>query len=210
MIELRITGVDAQEFGIRTLQTLALIVNGAKNTTVPRPPANDNAPAETVAAEPVVAKEEVPVAEPMANPKASDPPPEEAPKRRGRPPAKKAQQIDLEEKIAETPPKPAPAAELDDSLADLTGKPDAPAPKHTIEDCKNAVRAIYDNFERRAREAGEKDEKKIMADKVAYAKQFANRFGVVKIADLKPEQIEPFMQEVKAYIDGTAKFEVAA
>lgn len=206
MIELKITGANAQEFGTNALQTLTLIVRGAVNQTTPvKPAVAEEQPKQEQA------KDDTPVAEPLENPKASDPPPELQTKpKRGRPAAVKAKdaekQVDIEDAIDAKKKADLP----NDNLDDFTGKTAEPAkPKATVDQCRQAVVKLYENYVARAREAGEKDEDAIVKGKVAYARQLLYPFGVQKIPDLKPEQYDEFMAKAQGYIDGSTPLNAA-
>lgn len=206
MIELKITGANAQDLGVNAIQTLALIVNGAKNMVRPAVAAPENkAPPEAAKAQQDLNDLRQPVeqteteAVPLENPSASEAPPEITTKRKpGRPP-KKAPTLDL------------PSDPIPDFSAPAGGtKP------FTEADCRTQVRLTLENFEKRAREAIpnyadlkgnalDVVEQKIMRDKVAYTKPLLAKFGVGKVSDLKPEQYADFMAASVPFVDGTAE-----
>lgn len=209
MIELRITGEKPAEFYANAIQTLALIL---------RPPGSGAAPAPAVVAAPDAA--ETPAAEPLENPKVAeaeiDPPVAATKKPRGRPAGStkkveaQPEQIELEAAIEAAPkkpdPKPAPPIpEGGDTVDDLfvSEKPKADAKPATVEECRAAMRTLFENYEARKRKAGEKNEDAIMAGKIAYGKRLLYGFDVPKVVDLKPEQYGAFIAAAQPYIDGT-------
>lgn len=192
MLKLEISGATAHELVVNAMQTLALLVKGAQGITgaaraEPLPTASEAIAAQEAARQ---------VAEPLENPKVDVQPAK--PKRQTKA-EKAAAQIDLEAAIDATPKKPEVAN--DPLPADM--QPKAEAPKYMIEDCRNAVRQVYENFEKRARAAGATDETKIMADKIAYTKPLVYGFDIQKVVDLKPDQFASFIAKAKGYIDGT-------
>lgn len=197
MIELKITGETPKEFYASCVNTLVMLL---------RPP-QAAAPVVDKVEEQVIAEA---VAEPLANPSAKDAPPEgepkPEPKKRGRKPAEA---------------KTEPATVHNDPIPDfLTGEPakDAaptaePAKTYTIDDCRDALRQVFANFEQRARAKVEnygslkgaaltEVESKIMREKVEYAKPLIYDFGVQKIGDLRAEQYAQFMVNALPYIKG--------
>lgn len=195
MLELKITGQNATELLNSALQVTALLLKGAGSPATPsiaKQPVGANSAVEQPTVE---AKPDEPVAETVKPARKS---------------AKKAdvkpdpKQTDLEQAIAETKPKEMPAD--GDEVPNMTGKAD-PKPAPYFKDCKAAAVLIYDNCVARAKAAGEADENKIMASKIAYMKQLFYGFGIQKLMDLKPEQYAEFISKAQPYIDGTAKLE---
>lgn len=202
MFELKITGATSSELIANAAQLAQLLVGGARFATTR---ANENAvKAEAVAAEvertgAVEVKPETP-AEPagIGNHARKKPGP------KAKPGKADPKQVDLEEAIEAK--KPAPTLpEGGDPVPDLTGKSEPEAKKYTEFDCRHALKTIFENYEKRARDAGETDEAKIMKDKVDYARPLVYGFGVSKVPDLKPAQYADFIAKAQPYIDGTAK-----
>jgi hypothetical protein len=190
MFELRIVGATPHELMSNLNSAAMALIGEAPRTPVePKPdifPEGDQVGAETVA-------------QPGPNPSVSEQP------KRGRKP-KTTVVIDVEPNP--TPAEPLQAADfLDETPAAVKGKA-------TVEDCRDAVRQVLDNFEKRARDADpslatlkgaakEAAEVKLMNAKVAWAKPLLAEFGAAKVADLKPEQFDAFVAAAQPYIDGT-------
>jgi hypothetical protein len=221
MIELRITGEKPEEFYLSLLRTTSLLLNPPRANPAPTPAAEPAVVAEPVA-EPVAG--EASTAEPLENPTVAeaeiDPP--VAKKPRGRPakakPAEEPEQIELEAAIAAAPerktmpePKPVPPLpEGGDRVDDLfvskpAETPAEPAKTYTVEDCRAALKTVFDNYEERQRAAGNTDESAIMRGKTTYAKPLVYGFDVQKVVDLKPDQYAAFIAAARPYIDGTVK-----
>lgn len=212
MLELKITGNTPQELVVNVLQLAGVLLNGAKNTAQ-KPDANlaqrdAEARQRGENVDGSQRRETVAEAEPLQNPKAVDTStdaPAKTHKKRGR-------KSNAEKAAAKTAEKPAELPVGGDAIPDFLDrtKPKGEAPKvesvgYTEQDCRGAVLELYENFERRARDAGVTDETEIMNTKVAYAKKLVAKFGVQKITELKPEQYDDFVAAAQPFIDGTAE-----
>lgn len=234
-IELKITGDTPEKFRVNALGALIVLMGRspvpqqARVEVAPQPAAEQPAAEqpEVTATPPAETAVE---AEPLANPSASEAPPEqEQPKRgRGRPKKTetieaKAEPVPAEQKADPLPPPgqpPGQPEELNDAIPEFlqppaeaqTEAPAEPEKTYTEADCREAVRSIFAAYETRERaargvaqmnkQAADAAERAIMADKVKYTLPLLQHFGVQKVSDLKAGQYGPFVQLAQRYIEG--------
>lgn len=194
MIELKITGANAQELFVNAVQTLNLVVKGGMQTITQQAAAPQAEMSTAPQPDKFPASDDVGAAEKAAT--------------KAKPGTRNKGQ-----------PAPAPTeapASASDNKADFlddAAKPAETKTEITIADCRTQVRLSLENYEKRAREKLPKGlsdaqraeaEKQIMFNKVEYTKPLLSTFGVGKVSDLKPEQFAEFMKVSKAYVNGTA------
>lgn len=190
MIELKITGNDANELFVKAAQTLGLLVQGgqalaaqqmkANAPTAPAAPADDRPPQTENLADDVQPPCDVEPATleavPEANPKAVDFPADELDSAKTRKPrASRAKAATVETAPA------APAAE--------------PEQTYTIDDIRNRMRNILAEHQKRGHD---------MPAVTTYAKGLLAKFDVKSAAEIPAERYGEFMAASQAYLDGTA------